>query len=48
MAGMRTIVTFFSLLLSFGISVTVGIVFGLYPGDARRIARPDSRPLRHE
>ena len=38
-SGMRTIVTPFSLAISFGISVAVGIVFGLYP--ARRAALMD-------
>jgi putative ABC transport system permease protein len=38
-AGMKTIVTPSSLMLAFGISVAVGIVFGLYP--ARRAAMMD-------
>jgi putative ABC transport system permease protein len=38
-AGMKTIVTPTSLMLAFGISVAVGIVFGLYP--ARRAAMMD-------
>jgi putative ABC transport system permease protein len=38
-AGMKTIVTPQSLVLALGISVVVGIVFGLYP--ARRAARMD-------
>jgi putative ABC transport system permease protein len=38
-SGMRTIITPQSLALSFGISVAVGVVFGLYP--ARRAARMD-------
>jgi len=38
-AGMKTIVTGQSLVLALGISIVVGIVFGLYP--ARRAARMD-------
>ena len=30
-AGWSTIVTYTSIALAFGVSVTVGIVFGLYP-----------------
>ena len=46
-AGMPTIVTAWSLLLAFGISVGVGVVFGLYP--AVRASRLDPIvALRHE
>jgi len=46
-AGMPTVVTMDSVLLSVGISITVGIVFGLYP--AARAAQVDPIiALRHE
>ncbi len=45
-AGMPTKITFFSLVLAFGISVALGIVFGIYP--ARRASRLDPiEALRH-
>jgi putative ABC transport system permease protein len=46
-AGMKTIITLWSPLLAFSISVLVGMVFGLYP--ARRAAQMDPvEALRHE
>ena len=46
-AGMPTVVTIQSIVLALGISVTVGIVFGIYP--AMRASRLDPIvALRHE
>jgi putative ABC transport system permease protein len=46
-AGMPTTVTLYSLVLSVGISMAVGIVFGLYPA-ARAAALDPIVALRHE
>ena len=47
LADMETVVQWWSIFLAFGISVGIGIVFGLYP--ARRAALMDPiEALRHE
>ncbi|HZX73875.1 MAG TPA: FtsX-like permease family protein, partial [Cyclobacteriaceae bacterium] len=38
-AGIPTVVTFFSVILSFGVAATIGLVFGIAP--ARRAANQD-------
>jgi putative ABC transport system permease protein len=47
MADIRTIITFYSIVVSFGVSVSVGIIFGLMP--ARKASRQDPvASLRYE
>ena len=46
-ANIETVVSLWSILLAFGISVGIGIIFGIYP--ARRAALMDPiEALRHE
>ena len=40
LAGWSTIVTASSILLAFVVSITVGLVFGIYPGSKSRSSRP--------
>ena len=45
--GLDTVISMWSVFLAFGISVGIGIVFGIYPG--RRAAMMDPiEALRHE
>ena len=43
----KAIVTGWSVMLAFGISVAIGILFGLYPARRRRLMDP-IEALRHE
>lgn len=46
-AGIATIVTFFSILISFGVATSIGVIFGYFP--AKRAAAQDPvHALRHE